>query len=138
MEIEDKYLKLINLLVHDKRTKENGMICSLKIDKMLGGYCISYNAMFGAHRYQTLFIEDFEKGNVVFLMPYGINYMVEMFDKMKQDNIEVIKEFFGNKFRDDMIMEISEEDRQAQIKEWEKYTNPLFNWDMIFNKKNNE
>lgn len=129
MEIEDKYLKLINLLVHDKRTKENGMICSLNIDHLIGGFCIYYTGLFCAHKYQTLFIEDFEKGNVVFLMPYGTRYMEKEYAEMAEWHKKAIKEFFGDSFREDMIMEISEDERQEQIREWEKITRPLHEWD---------
>ncbi|MCM1437827.1 MAG: hypothetical protein NC131_01255 [Roseburia sp.] len=131
MEIEDKNLKLINLLIRDKRTKSNGMICSLEISRYIGGFYLSYRALFDQHRYENVFIEDFEKGNVVFLIPFGVKYMVKEFTEMGERSKQAIKEFFGDKFREDMIMEISEEERQNQIREWEKFTNSLNEWNNL-------
>lgn len=111
MEIEDKYLKLINLLVHDKRTKSNGIICSLEIDWLIGGFYICYRAMFNYGSYKSIYVEDFENGNVVFLIPYGRGCMEKEFEEIGKKHKQAIKEFFGEEFREDMIMEISEEER---------------------------
>lgn len=38
---------------------------------------------------------------------------------------KAICDFFGEKFREDMIVRISERERQKKIKEWEKFTYAL-------------
>lgn len=129
MELEDKHLKLLNLLIHDKRIDRNGMLCSIEIEKFGNSYWLSYRALFDGSRYNIIHIEDIEKGNVVFLIPYGVGYMEEEFAKMGEEYKQIVKEFFGDNFREDMIMEISEEERQAQIREREKAFNALYNWD---------
>lgn len=53
---------------------------------------------------------------------------------MAEIHERAIKEFFGNNFREDMIMRISEDERQKQIKEWEKLTLGLENWDNVLKK----
>lgn len=139
MEIEDKYLKLLNLLVHDKRTKQNGMICSLEINGLIGGYGLSYRTMFDhCNVYRDIFFEDFEKGNVIFLIPFGIGYREKEFAKLGEIYKQRIKEFFGDKFREDMLMEINEEERQREIREWEKSRDTIFNWDRKFAHDNNK
>ncbi len=135
MELEDRYLKLIHLLVYDKRTKSSGMICSLDINGLIGGFGISYRVILGANIYRDIFVEDFEKGNVVFLIPYGVGYMEKELAEMGVRHKEIIKEFFANSFREDMIMEISEDERQTQIKEWDKCTKSLYYWNKVIEKR---
>lgn len=130
MEIEEKYLNLLGLLIHDKRNNMNGMICSLMIDKYISGYGISYRIFTNrVHSYADLFIDDIVKGNVVFLIPFGKGYLDEVFQEMEKDHEAKIKEFFGDDFREDMIMRISEEERQEEIRRWEAIGVGLENWD---------
>lgn len=71
MQIEDKYLSILNLLIYDKRTGMNGIISDLRINNYFNGILFSYNAFMNRqHSSQYIFVEDFEKGNVVFLLPY--------------------------------------------------------------------
>ncbi len=140
MEIEDKYLSLLNLYIYDKRTKEDGMLASIEINKFFNGYGISYRAFYSKFYENIVFVEDFEKGNVVFLIPFALNYETKLLEDMAKRAKDTIKKFFGDKYRDDMIMEISEDDRQRQIKWWENLTLGLDNWHNKFNfdKINNE
>lgn len=132
MEIEEKYLKLLNTYIYDKRIGLNGMLSGISITRLIGGYMLSYDAyMSRQYSNRMIFIEDFEKGNVVFLLPFGVNYMVKEMEEMAERHTEAIKEFFGDKFREDMIMRISEEERQEQIREMEKLTLGIENWDKI-------
>lgn len=128
MEIEDRYLNLINLLVYDKRTKQSGMICSIEIHNYFRGFFIDFRAMFGCDSYRNIFVEDFTKGNIVFLIPYD-RYNDENFYKEIGENYKQrIKDFFGDSYREDMIMEISEKERQNEIKHFQTITDTLFWW----------
>ncbi len=121
MEIDDKYLGLIHTLIYDKRNKMCGMISELSIMGGIGGYMVGYTAFMNRlYSKNYIFIEDFEKGNVVFLMPYDLKCYVKESDELKERQRKAIQEFFGDKFRENMIMEISEEERQKEIREWEK------------------
>lgn len=44
---------------------------------------------------------------------------------------KVIVDFFGDKFREDMIVKISETERQKKIKELEKFTYGLIEWGTV-------
>ena len=44
---------------------------------------------------------------------------------------KAIVDFFGDKFREDMIVRISERERQEKIKEWEKFTYALKEWGQV-------
>lgn len=57
--------------------------------------------------------------------------MVEEMEGMAERQTEKIKAFFGDKFRENMIMRISEEERQEEIRKWEKLTLGLENWERI-------
>lgn len=130
MEIEEKYLNLLGLLIHDKRNNMNGMISSLMIDKYITGYGIYYQVYTNrVHGYTRLFIDDILKGNVVFLLPFSKGYLDEVFQEMAKDHEAAIKDFFGDDFREDMIVRISEEERQEEIRKWEAIGVALENWD---------
>lgn len=130
MEIEEKYLNLLGLLIQDKRRQMNGMISSLMIDKYISGYGISYRVYTNrVHGYTSLFMDDVLKGNVVFLIPFGKGYLDDIFKDMGERHEKAIREFFGDGFREDMIVRISEEERQEEIRKWEAIGVGLENWD---------
>lgn len=139
MQIEDKYFNLIHTFIHDKRTKMNGILSSLAITRYIQGYGISYIAYMNSQNPNFhIFVEDFEKGNVVFLLPFGVKYMEKEMEETAEQDTKNIKEFFGDKFREDMIMRISEEERQEEIRKWEKLTIGLENWDRKFESQKNK
>ena len=133
MEIDKKYFDLLNTLVYDKRTKMYGMISGVLIRSYLGCYGIHYQVFY--NRLYTdviLFVEDIEQGNVVFVLPFTLHgSQKDIFDKMAQDHEIKIKEFFGEKFREDMIIRISEEARQEEIRKWKELSRPLEDWSQI-------
>lgn len=130
MELDEKYLKLLNLLIYDKRRKMHGIISGILISKCAGGFMISYQVfMSRIYVNTTLFLDDIEKGNVVFVLPFSLNRQDDLFEVMAEDHEKRIKEFFGDKFRDDMIIRISEEERQEEIRKWENLERGVQNWD---------
>lgn len=131
MLINDKYFKLLNVLIYDKRVRMNGIISSLDVMKLTdGNYLISYKAYMTKRNSDVyIFVEDFEKGNVVFLLPFGVSYMVKEMEELAERHMKKIKEFFGENFREDMVMRISEDDRQNEIRKYEQIMLGLENWD---------
>lgn len=132
MEIEDRYFKLLNLLIHDKRSGMNGMISGLVISQHFGELSIYYKAFMNrTYSNKSVFVEDIESGNIVFLLPFGVKYMEKEMEEMAQRHEKQIRDFFGDKFRGDMIIRISEDDRQEEIRKWESLTIGLENWDNL-------
>lgn len=126
MVIDDKYLGLLGTFIYDKRTKMEGMLSELCIMGLPNGYTLYYNAYMNQIRNDAMIcVEDFESGNVVFLEPFGIVYMENEMKEIAKMHRKAIVDFFGDKFREDMIVRISEKERQKKIKEWEKYTYAL-------------
>lgn len=76
-----------------------------------------------------IFVEDFKKGSVVFLLPFGVKYMEEELEEMAEHHTRCIKEFFGEDFREDMLMRISEDKRQEEIRKIDQIMLGLENWD---------
>lgn len=129
MQFDDSYLSLLNILIYDKRVKQHGMLTEFCYSKTFGHGGFYYKAyMNKIHSNHYIFVEDFEKGNVVFLMPYGVKYLEKEMAELKQKKTQVIKEFFGKKFRKDMIIEMPEEERQKQIADFEKVICGFENW----------
>ncbi len=136
MVIEDKYFNLLNVLVYDKRRKMSGILSSLEMMRLVSGNFVYYRAYMNYMNAECrIFVEDFEKGNVVFLLPFGVTYMEKEMEEMAERNTENIKAFFGDKFREDMIMRISEDDRQEEIRKWQGLTTGLKNWGNYFDHK---
>ncbi len=139
MTIDDKYFNLLHTLIYDKRCRMCGILSSFEVTKYITGYGISFRAYMNTQNTNhCIFIEDFEKGNVVFLLPFGIKYKEDEVEEIAKHDLEKIKAFFGDKFRDDMIISISEDDRQNEIREWEKLTIGLENWASYFEHIKNE
>ncbi len=136
MIIEDKYFNLLHTLIYDKRCRMCGILSSFEVTRYITGYGISFRAYMNTQNTNhSIFVEDFEKGNVVFLLPFGLNYMKKDLEKMAKRHTENIKAFFGDKFRDDMIIQISEDERQKEIRDWQKLTVGLENWERYFEHK---
>lgn len=139
MVIDDKYLGLLGTYIYDKRTKMQGIISDLCIMGLPNGYSVYYNAYMNQIRSDVMIcVEDFESGNVVFLEPFGIVYMVKEMKEISKRHRKAIVDFFGDKFREDMIVRISENERQKKIKEWEKYTYSLREFGAINIERQNE
>ncbi len=136
MVIEDKYFDLLHTLIYDKRRKMSGIISGLEVMRFIDEYGISFRAYFNSINADFyIFTEDFEKGNVVFLLPFGVTYMVKEMEEIAERDTERIKAFFGDKFREDMIMRISEDERQEEIRGWQRLTTGLENWGRHFDRK---
>lgn len=130
MEVEDKYFSLLNLLVYDKRAKECGMICSFCFERLFSGIWCYYEGFFRCGQYRSIYIDDIKSGNVVFILPFSVYENDKKdYDKIGEMFTNAVKEFFGDYFREDMIMQINEEERQEEIRYWEKLTRPIDNWD---------
>lgn len=101
MVIDDKYLALLGTYIYDKRTKMHGIISDLCVMGLPNEYTVYYNAYMNAIRsYVMICAEDFESGNVVFLEPL---YM-EKKKKIAKRRRKAIVDFFGDKFREGMIV----------------------------------
>lgn len=59
-------------------------------------------------------------------------------EEMAIEHEKAIRDFFGDKFQEDMIMRISEDDRQKQIRYFDNLTRGLENWDTLCDIKRNE
>lgn len=133
MGIPDKYYRMLGLLIQDKRDGMNGYLSDLCVMRVIDGYVIYYRAyMNREHSSRMVFVEDIEKGNVVFLLPFGVNYLVEEMEQMAKENDAAIRNFFGDKFKEDMVVRISEEERQKEIRRWSELTRGAENWDTFF------
>lgn len=133
MNINDKDLNLLHKLIHDRRKNKNGIITKLCINKAIcnnGYYCYYEASMDRIGGYEIIHIEDFISGNIVFLLPFNTRWDEE-YEEIRQQSIKDIKECFGEDFREDMIIRVSEEERQKKIKEEEKIIRGFLNWEGV-------
>lgn len=140
-QIEDKYFKLLHTYIYDKRRQSSGIISRISIMPLplINSVVIGYDAYISkTYSSVSIFVEDFENGSVVFLLPFSKNYKAKELEEMAERHTAAIKEFFGDKFRDDMIMRISEEERQKEIGHWGSIETGLNNWEWFYRHKETE
>lgn len=117
MEIDQKYLDLLNCYIYDKRTDQSGMLTDICITSLMAGkYLLYYHAYYSWTKAQTpVFVDDIEAGTVAFILPFSEGYLKEELEKKARQDENAIKEFFGKNFREDMIIPMPEEKRQEMI-----------------------
>lgn len=124
-------------MIYDKRSKTCGMLSDIRLMKCPDGIVIHYSAyMNSLCPNQPVFIEDFEKGNVVFLMPYSTDRIDDTLAIFRDIHREAIEEFFDDRFREDMIMTISEEERQKQIRKEQDLWRSVVKWSEALKDRN--
>lgn len=137
MNIDDKDLAILNTLIYDKRTKECGILSEVQIIKGVNCYLFGYRAYFNTLRAERLvWREDIVAGNVIFLLPFDIMHSQSDTALYRDKKLKVIKDFLGDDYRDDLIWEISEEERQKEIRKWDELRYSLENWDRFLKDEN--
>lgn len=113
----DKYLSLAGCYIYDKRTDQCGILSELCIWPLMGKCYLFYNAyMSKIHANTSIFVEDFTNGSVIFLLPFSDGYLKKEIEEMGQRHNEAIRAFFGDDFREDMIVSIPEKERQEMMR----------------------
>lgn len=126
----DKYLALVGCYIYDKRTGQNGMLTDVCIRKMMGRYYASYNAYISkTFSIAPIFVEDFVAGNVVFLRPFSVGWLQTELAEMGRQQDHAIRTLFGDDFRDEMIVSITEEERQGMMRRLAAAETGMDNWD---------
>lgn len=111
MEIEEKYIKLLGKLVYNKRLDKYGRISSLELMHSIGMY-ISFNVFYDTFDDKSLlFFSDIEKGEVQFV----IWHSSEQTKGHYSEEIDDIKSALGDKFSDDMIIHMTDDEWKEQL-----------------------
>lgn len=118
MEVDQKYLDLLNCYIYDKRTDQCGMLTDICITSLMAGkYFLHFYAFYSWTNAQAhVFVDDFKAGTIAFVLPFSDGYMKEELEKKARQDEETIKTFFGADFREDMIIPVPEEKRQEMIR----------------------
>lgn len=139
MNIDDKDLAILNTLIYDKRTKESGILSEMQIIKGVGGYLFGYRAYFNTIRAERyVFREDIVAGNVIFLLPFDITHSQSESELYRDHKLKAIKKFLGDDYRDDLVWEISEEERQKEIRKWDELRYSWENWSNFLKDENGD
>ncbi len=118
LEIINSYLNLLDKYIYNTELDKFGMITDIEISRT-GIYLKAYYDRI--HSSEMVLFEDFEKGKLKFTIITGENVLTkEQNEKYKEKQINDIKQAFGDKFSDDMIMYIEDEERKRRNKEDEQ------------------
>lgn len=127
MEIQEKYTKLLGKRVYNKRLDKYGYISCIRVVSAIGvslGLFAFYDSFDSS---SMLVIEDFKRGNAqfVFLTDEICNgvYSVE--------KIPDIKDALGDKFREDMIIYMSDDEWKEHIREQDKRNTQMLHNDLV-------
>lgn len=110
MEIEEKYIKLLGKLVYNKRLDKYGRISSLELSHSFGSYW-HFNVFYDKFdNHSMLLYEDIEKGEVQFALLLDSNG-----EEYASQKIDDIKAAIGDKFSDDMIIHMTDDEWKEQL-----------------------
>ncbi len=118
LEIINSYLNLIDKYIYNTELDKFGMITDIEISGA-GVYLKAYYDRI--HSSDMVLFEDFEKGKIKFTIITGESILTKEQNKQYQEKeINEIKQAFGDKFSDEMIMYIDDEERKRRNKEDEQ------------------
>lgn len=116
--IEKKYLNLINMAIYDVKKEKHGIISKISINGGFGGcYMILYAYWDSINSHDIIMFDDFIKGDIKFVLFDDDRRKEGLFKQVQEEEIENIKTVLGDKYTDDVIMWINEEDRKTQMSE---------------------
>lgn len=126
MEIEEKYIKLLDKLVYNKRLNKYGRISSLELSHSFGSYwCFNvFYDKFNSH--EMLLYEDITKGEVQFVLL--LDSHMEEYASQEDDDI---KSAIGDKFSYDMIIRMKDDDWKEHLRQSEKRNTQMLHTDLV-------
>lgn len=134
MEIEDKYVKLLQKAVYNKRLDKCGHITGIDLSCCFSPNGINvywhYTAYYdGFDSNNILFFEDFKKGLIQFVL---FDYNDEQLnDEINEKITDDIKSAFGNDFSDSMICVFSSDEWDKNNKNKDKRNKQLLSNDLV-------
>lgn len=125
MTIDDKYFLLLGKYIYNKTLDKFGYISSIEIMSCIGGWGINLITYYDTfHSRDIALFEDFEKGTLQFTI-------ITDYEPMMEHYLEDIKTVFGDKFSEDMILYISEEERTEKNREKDERNIQMLSNDLI-------
>lgn len=114
IEIINNYLNLIEKYIYNTELDKFGMITNIEISKIGVSLKAYYDRI---HSSEIVLFEDFEKGKLKFTIITGESILTaEQQEKCDETKIREIKQAFGDKFSNDMIMYIDDDERKIKNK----------------------
>lgn len=114
--IEKKYLNLINRCIYDVEKDKHGIITGLSTLSLIGGIFMEFTARYdNIDSDKHVFLNDFKTGEMKFVLLTGGEWGKGFFKKSQEEQLENIKDVFGNEYRDDMVMWIDECERKTAL-----------------------
>lgn len=125
MTLDDKYTLMLGKHIYNKALDKFGYISSIEIMEYIGGYGINLIVYYDTfHHRDIAFLQDFEKGTLQFAL-------ITDYEPMIERHLEDIRTIFGDKFSEDMILYISEEERKAKNQEKEERNIQMLSSDLV-------
>jgi len=118
IEIINSYLNLVDKYIYNTELDKFGIITDIEISKM-GIYLKAYYDRI--HSSEMVLFEDFEKGKLNFIIITGESILTkDQSEQYKEMTINEIKQAFGDKFSDEMITYVDDEERKRKNREDEQ------------------
>ena len=124
VKIPKEYLNVSNFAIYDTINKRHGIITGIRLRfSFLTGCYPEFESYFDQiNNIGIVYREDFITGKIKFVMVTGYKSLMLTLEEQKDlgnKRLDAIKAFLGEKYRDDCILRISQDKRDAELKEQE-------------------
>lgn len=114
--IEKRYLNLVNRGIYDAEKDKHGIITGMDIMFLTGGAFMELTAMYdNIDSDKHVFLDDFKTGKMKFVFLTGSAWESGFIKESQDEQLENIKDVFGDEYTDDMVMWIDEENRKTAL-----------------------
>lgn len=114
--IEKKYLNLVNRCIYDVVKNKHGIIKGMDIMFLIGGAFMEFTAMYdNIDSDKHVFLDDFKTGKMKFVFLTGGAWESGFLKESQEEELENIKDVFGDEYTEEMVMWIDEEDRKTAL-----------------------
>lgn len=114
--IDKKYLNIVDIPIYDTKRELHGILNEVSLLCSWGGICIQYHAFYNrVNNNDIVFLSDIEKGIIKFVLLNDEKWANGRLKEAQDMQIEAIKDFLGENYKEDCIIWMSDQERKKQM-----------------------
>lgn len=119
-ELPTKDINIIGKLFYNTKTDKYGIISGITLERYASKLGNCFKAYYDRIESDAMvFAEDFYNGNLKFIIITGYDIDIPRLEKLKNQQIKEIKEFMGDRFSNNTILYITNENHKKKLSEQE-------------------
>ena len=116
MTIDKKYLNIVGISIYDTVRELHGILSEISLLHLSGRFYIQYRPFYDrVNNKELIFPSDFEKGIIKFVLLNDKVWTKGYLKEAQDEQIEAIKEFLGENYKEDCIIWMSEQEWKDQL-----------------------